>query len=478
MENKLSRRDFLSSAAVIGAAGAVGTSGVLLNSCTADTGPKYTPLRPASEVYIPDLPSKAVDGKPLRAALIGCGSRGSGAATQFLRAADGVSIVACADLFEDRMTTFRNLMKTRNMEIPDDKCFLGFDSYQKVLQLPEVDVALIASPSIFHATQLKYAIEMGKHTFCEKPAAIDAAGYRTFMAAIRQAASSGLNVMTGTQRHHQRGYVESYRKVQQGYIGQIVSGNVYWNQGIFSFKLQEPQWTDMEYMIRDFFSWNWLCGDHIIDQCVHNIDVFTWFSHLKPKFVIGMGSRAQRWFGNIYDNFSADIEYEGGVHLHAMARQIDNCHNRTAEIIQGSKGSWSSLDNQFIIRDLDGNIVWQFDREAERDLFEQLDPYTLEHVNFINHIRQEKVLNIAEITAISSMAGVMARESAYTGKGITWEEMTNSDLDLMPKELKLANVDMTEYRKIPLPGTSPLPPRPPQPRPQNAPQGNRPPAAT
>ena len=461
MDNKFNRREFLSSAALIGAAGTVG-SGAFLSSCSGSaSGDKLVPLRPASEVYIPDLPDKAVEGKPLRAALIGCGSRGSGAAQNFLRAGDGLSIVACADIFEDRMTRCRTMLKERmNNEIADDKCFLGFEAYKKVLELPEIDIAIIATPSLFHPTQLKYALDMGKHVFCEKAAAIDAVGYRTYMLAIKQAVSSGLNVVTGTQRHHQRGYVESYKRIQEGYIGRITSGNVYWNQGIMNFAVRRPEWTDMEYMFRDFFSWNWLCGDHVIDQLVHNIDVFVWFSHLKPVRVIGMGSRLRRYTGNIYDNFSADIEFEGGVHLHGMARQIDNCDNRVGEIIQGTKGSWNSLNDQWTILDLDGNVVWQFDKEAEKEQYEQRDPYTLEHVNLVNHIRQGKVINIAETTAISSMAGIMARESAYSGKAYTWDEMVSSDLNLMPDELTLGNVDMAKYNAIPLPGTVPMPPTP------------------
>jgi predicted dehydrogenase len=175
---------------------------------------------------------------------------------------------------------------------------------------------------------------------------------------------------------------------------------------------------------------------------------------LKPVRVIAIGSQLRRITGDIYDNFSADFEYEGGVHVHGMARQIDNCDNRVAEIIQGTKGSWSSLHDEFIIRDLDGNVVWQYDKKAAGEQFKQHDPYVLEHMNMVNHIRSGKVINIAETTAVSSMACIMARESAYTGKAYTWDEMTQSDLSLMPAELHLGNVDMSKYT-VPVPGTSP-----------------------
>ena len=454
-QSTVSRRTFLSSAAIAGASGALG-AGTLLSACSGggNNDNKLTPLRPAGEYYIPELGDKAIAGKPLKAALIGCGSRGTGATLNFLNAGDGLSIVACADIFKDRMDKCRTRLKeTKNIEIADVMCFFGFDAYKKACEA-DVDIVLIATPTIFHPDHVKYAIEQGKHVFCEKPASIDPVGYRTYMTAVRQAKSGGLCIVTGTQRHHHRGYIESYKKVQEGYIGRITSANVYWNQGHMNFRRRVAGETDMEYMLRDFFSWNWLCGDHMVDQVMHNVDVFTWFSHLKPVRAIGMGSRLRRLTGDIYDNFSVDFEYEGGVHVHAMARQIDNCDTRVAEIIQGTKGSWNSLNDEYTILDLDGNVLWQYDKEAAKTQFTQHDPYVLEHIDLVNHIRIGKAVNQAETTAISSMACIMARESAYTGKAYTWDEMTKSNLSLMPAELHLGNVDMSKFT-VPLPGTAP-----------------------
>jgi len=454
-KSTVSRRAFLSSAAIAGTSGALG-AGALLTACSGGGNEnKITPLRPAGSYYVPELPDKAIDGKPIKAALIGCGSRGTGAAENFLSAGDGLSIVSCADVFEDRMNRCRRRLggERRNNAIPDDAAFLGFDAYKKAIDMPGVDVVLIATPTIFHPEHVKYAIDKGKHVFCEKPAAIDAAGYRTYMMAVKQAQANGLCIVTGTQRHHHRAYVESYKRVQEGYIGRITGGTLWWNQGHFGFRRRVPGETDMEYMLRDFFSWNWLCGDHVIDQGVHNVDVFCWFSHLKPVKAIAMGSQLRRITGDIFDNFSVDFEFEGGIHVHAMMRQIDNCDNRVAEFIQGTKGSWSSMEG-FVIRDLDGNVVWQFDDEAAKEQFTQHDAYVLEHIDLVNHIRSGKVVNQAETTAISSMACIMARESAYTGKMYTWEEMTNSDLNLRPAELHLGNVDMSKYI-APKQGTSP-----------------------
>ena len=451
---KISRRRFISESALIGTAGVVGGAtgaGSILSSCSVDKGAKYTVLQSDIPVVIPEMGDKAIDGKPVRAGMIGCGNRGTGAAFNFLDAADGVSIVAMADIFEDRLEALRkNLREKKNMEIPDSKIYYGFDAYKKVCEDPDIDMVIIATPSIFHAEQARYAIEKGKHVFCEKAAGIDPVSCRTFTAAIKQAQAKGLCIQTGAQRHHQRGYIESYRRVRAGMIGRITSGVVKWNQGHMGYRIRRPEWTDMEYMLRDFFSWNWLCGDHVIDQLVHNIDVFTWFSHLKPVSVVGMGSQLQRRTGDIFDNFSLDIVYEGGVRVNAQARQIDGCAGDVSETITGTEGIWSSKGNEWTIHDLDGNLLWQFDKEAEKEQFKQRDPYVLEHMDLVNHIRSGESMTLeAETLVTSSLTGAMGRESAYTGKEYKWDEFIASNLSLMLDELHLGNIPDFEKRFVP-----------------------------
>ncbi|MDR0836061.1 MAG: Gfo/Idh/MocA family oxidoreductase [Tannerella sp.] len=443
----MSRRSFLTGAAAIGAGSAMG-GGMFFNSCSEKE--KLTPLHPLNGLYQPELPDKAIDGKPLKAALIGCGGRGTGAAINFLSAGEGLSIVACADLFPEKIENCRRRLKEKkNNEVADDMCFTGFDAYKKVCELP-VDIILIATPNLFHAYHLKYAVEHGKHVFVEKPACVDSAGYRTFMAAIKQAVAKGQSVLTGTQYHHDRPFAASYLKIQEGLLGDIISGSVYYNTSAIPPVKRQPGWTDMEFMIRDFFSWNWLCGDMVLDQLIHWVDVFTWFSHLKPSKVIATGSRVFRDFGNLYDNFGIDFEYEGGVHVMGMCRQFNKCDSYRGALVQGTKGLWDSRD--FSIRDLKGNVLWQYDDAAAKAQYKTHDMYTLEHVEFVNSIRKGKLMDQSETTAISSIACIMAREAAYTGKTITWEEITNATMDFMPAELALTNVDMAKYSKVPLPG--------------------------
>lgn len=443
---KFTRRSFLSGAATIGISSTLGP-GVLLSAC-ADKE-KQTPLHPENELYIPELPDKAINGKPIKAALIGCGGRGLGAAFNFLEAGDGLSIIALADLFSDKLQAGRQrLQQEKNVIIPDEMCFIGFDAYKKVCELA-VDLVLIASPNCFHATQMKYAVEKKKHVFVEKPAAIDPVGYRTFLAAAKQAVNMGVNVMPGTQYHFDRRFVASYQKVQEGLIGKIISGYVYYHTGRDQYIIRRPEWTDMEYMIRGHYNWNWVNGDQISNMLIHWIDVFNWFSHLKPLNVVAYGSRIRKKIGNVYDNFSMHFEYEDGVTVGGMVRRIDGCDNGAGAVIHGEKGIWDSSD--FSIRNRNGEIIWQYNEEEEKKKFKVHDMYTLEHIALVNHIRKGEVLHIAESTAISALTAIMARESAYTGKKYTWDQILTSELDMQPKEMALVNVDPKQF-EVPLAG--------------------------
>jgi predicted dehydrogenase len=237
-----------------------------------------------------------------------------------------------------------------------------------------------------------------------------------------------------------------------GAIGEITGGVVYWNQSMLWYRERQPEWSDFEYMIKDWVNWRWLSGDHIIEQHVHNIDVFTWFSGLKPVSAVGFGSHHRRVTGDQYDNFSIDFTMENGVHLHSMCRQIDGCSNNVSEFIQGTKGSWSTANGETVIKDLEGNIVWQYNKEEENANYKQTNPYTLEHVNLVNCIRKNTPIEQASETAVSNMAALMGRESAYTGLETTWEGMTASSLDYTPADLNIGKMDMSSY-VTPVPGT-------------------------
>ena len=438
-KNKMNRRDFLQRSTILGVGGIVGVS-ALASACK---GPKYVPLRKPEEYYIPELPDKAAPGREIKVGVIGCGGRGSGAIQNLFDAADGIRLTALGDVFPDRLEGLRKMAAEKlGQEVPDENCFIGFDAYQKVID-SGVDMIIDTTPPVFRPDHFKYAVQKGVHSFLEKPVAVDAKGYRTVMAAAKQAQAKGLCVVCGTQRHHQRPYVEAFRKIQEGYIGEITGGNVYWNQGMLWYRNREKGWSDMEWMIRDWVNWKWLSGDHIVEQHVHNIDVFLWMSGYKVAKATGFGARHRRITGDQYDQFSIDFEMENGVHLHSMCRQIDGCSNAVGEIIYGTKGSWNSFDHE--IKDLDGNVVWKFDNEKAETEFRQHNPYVLEHVDLVNHIRKGEPIDEATACAMSTLAGVMGRTAAYTGDTVTWDALSQSELDYLPEKLELGPMDMSDY---------------------------------
>ncbi|MBR5670623.1 MAG: Gfo/Idh/MocA family oxidoreductase [Bacteroidales bacterium] len=449
---KLSRREFFGCSAAIGGA-AIVASAPILSSCSGKGGDaKLVPLKQPGEYYIPELPDKAIDGRELKVGLIGCGGRGSGAIDNLLAAADGIKVTAAGDTFKDRTDAFLKKMQDKGQALTADNCFVGFDAYKKVID-SGVDMVVVATPPVFRPYHFQYAVSKGVHCFLEKPIAVDAKGYRLIMATAKQAQAKGLAVVTGTQRHHQRPYVEAFEKIQQGYIGEITGGNVYWNQGMLWYRERQKGWSDMEWNIRDWVNWKWLSGDHIVEQHVHNIDVFLWMAGgIHPVKATGVGSRQRRITGDQYDNFSIDFEFENGIHMHSFCRQIDGCSSNVSEYVQGTKGSWNSVEHA--IKDLQGNVIWKFDEEAAKAQFQQHDPYTLEHVDWVNHIRKGEMLDEATQCGMSTLAGIMGREAAYTGKTITWDEMSAMDQDYLPADmdsLKIGPLDLKKYT-VPVPG--------------------------
>lgn len=457
MENKfqLSRRKFLGSAAAAGAITTLGTvatvgSAGLLSGCSSDkTGKKkYNNIE---ELKLPALLDKAPDGKVLKAGLVGCGGRGTGAAINFLKAGNGLEVVALADVFEDSINQCREkLKKEMNVEIADEKCFVGFDAYEKVIEAG-VDIIILATPPHFRPKQFAAAVNAGKHVFMEKPVAVDPAGAKAIMAAAKKAESLGLTVVTGTQRRHQRDYVETYKKIMDGSIGDIVGANAYWNQSQLWFRKKEASWSDMEAMIRDWVNWTWLSGDHIVEQHVHNIDVINWFMGKHPVKAVGFGGRHRRVTGDQYDLFSIDFVYDNGLHMHSMCRQIDGCTSNVSEYIVGTNGM-SNCQNT--IYNPDGTVLWSYeypkDDQGKPMDSVKISPYDQEHIDMVTAIRTNKPFNEAENTAISTMVGIMGRISAYTGKEVTWDEMMNSELKLGPEVYVMGPMDMKPV--IPVPG--------------------------
>jgi len=434
---------------MLGAALPLAGSFATLTACSA--GEKRKKLTPEA-LGIFSFVETAPDGKPLRAALIGCGYRGTGAALQFLAAGPNLSIVALADIFQDRMDGCRQKLKEKaNLELPDANCFLGFDAYKKVLAL-DIDVVLICSPTHFHPEHFKAAVEAGKHVFMEKPAAIDPVGIRTVIAAAKAAAAKGLTVITGNQRRHRKDYWEAFVQVRNGIIGEIVSASAHWNQKSSWGKRRLPEWSDMEYCLRNWSVVRWLGGDYLLEQGVHNIDIATWFTGMHPVRAVGFGGRARRQLGDIYDFFSIDYYYENNKRMLATVRQIDGCDGNVSEQILGSKGVALLNDrNNISIVDYSGNTLWQYDYENNP----VKAPAEQEQIHFVESIRLDKKINQAEDLAYSTLVAIMGREAAYTGKSISWDEILASPLSYGLESYAMGPLPFYHEGEVPVPGIAP-----------------------
>ncbi len=340
MAKNFNRREFLG-------AGAIAATGLIVGCSVA--GDKKRKMEAIKFV------DQAPDGKVLKAGLIGCGGRGSGAAINFLDAGPNLKIHSLGDVFQDRIDECKKKLKDSREEIvADENCFVGFDAFEKVID-SGVDVIILATPPHFRPAQFAAAINARKNVFMEKPVAVDPVGARSIIASSKKAEALGLVVGTGTQRRHQRDYVATFKEIYEGAIGDIVSANCYWNQSQLWYRNPKPEWSEMEYMIRDWVNWTWLSGDHIVEQHVHNIDVVNWFTEKHPTKAVGFGSRHRRVTGDQYDNFSIDFEYENGMHVHSMCRQIDGCTSNVSESITGSKG-FSNCRNKIFDSYWKGNM--------------------------------------------------------------------------------------------------------------------------
>lgn len=439
-KKSLNRREFIEGAASLGFLSAIGTGGIL-SSCSTEKPGYISPV----------LPDIAPDGPVLKAGLIGCGGRGTGAALNFLNAGPNLKITALGDLFQDRIDRCRNIIKKEhNIDIPDKNCFLGFDAYKRVIE-SDVDIILEASLAHFRPKHFEAAVQAGKHVFIEKPAGVDPVGIRSMMVSGKVAESAGLSVVAGTQRRHQRDYIETFSMIKNGAIGNLISANCYYNSGEpFNVK-REKEWSDMEYMIKNRGNWCWLTGDLILNLLVHRIDILIWFFEKYPVKATGFGGRHRRLSGDMYDFFSVDYVFDDERHFQAMGREIKGCSNNVSEIIFGSKG-YTNCQNK--IFDYNGNIIWEYkypvDKDGKSTESVSITAFDQEMINFVTAIRNNKPINQANNLATSTLVAIMGRESAYTGQDVTWDEMMNSNLRLGPEEYSMGPVDIKPV--LPVPG--------------------------
>jgi myo-inositol 2-dehydrogenase/D-chiro-inositol 1-dehydrogenase len=372
----------------------------------------------------------------LKLALIGCGGRGTGAVFQAFDTGHPIKLVAMADAFEDRLEgSYKPIIEKYGkdkVDVPQERRFVGFDAYKKAIA--EADVVILASPPGFRPSHFEEAVRQGKQIFMEKPVATDAAGIRKVLAAAEVAKAKKLNVVVGLQRHYQNNYREVMKRIQDGALGDIVGGQVYWNDGGVWVKQRTPGQTEMEYQMRNWYYFNWLCGDHIVEQHVHNIDVANWAKNGYPVKAEGTGGRAVRTgkeHGEIFDHHVLTFTYADGTVIHSECRHFPGAANRVDETFQGTQGkAYLSAGNHGILTDWKGNVLYDHDRKN------QPNPYQQEHDElWAALVKGEYKFADAENAAKSTMTAIMGRYATYSGKVMTWEDSLNGKVDLFPDTL-------------------------------------------
>ncbi|MBN1505680.1 MAG: Gfo/Idh/MocA family oxidoreductase [Sedimentisphaerales bacterium] len=389
----------------------------------------------------------AAGSDTVRVGIIGCGGQGTRDLVSCVKSSPGVEIVAMADLFEDRLKeSLANLKKDvpAAVKVTPERCFVGFDAHKKLLQT-DVQMVLLTTPPHWRAQHLHAAIEAGKHVFMEKPAGVDPKAIRSMIETGELAKQKKLSVVAGTQRRHSRKYQEIIKRIHDGQIGRIVSGQGYWNGGDM---LGYWKWwdkeklSDMEWQCRSWPWFTWTSGDHIVEQHVHNLDVLNWALQGHPEQCMGMGGRAVRTLGNIWDHFAVEYEYANGVRVESLCRQINGCTDRIAERVVGTKG-FADIDQGVIT----GEKPYKYNGPDP-------DHYVQEFADLIKSIRDGTPINEAKNVAESTMNAIMGRMSAYTGRALKWDwAMKASKLDLTPPKYEF--VDMPTD-PVAVPGKTPL----------------------
>jgi myo-inositol 2-dehydrogenase/D-chiro-inositol 1-dehydrogenase len=406
-----SRREFIKASSIVTAGGALaGTLGIARSA-------------------------HAAGDETIKLALIGCGGRGTGACGQALSTSGPVKLVAMADAFRDRLDgAYRTLKGSHNdrVDVQEDHKFVGFDAYEKAIN-SGVDMVILATPPGFRPIHFEAAVQAGKNIFMEKPVATDAPGVRRVLAAAEEAKKKDLKVGVGLQRRHSADYIETIKRLQDGEIGDITAMRVYWN-GTRPWKnpraklaAQKPDLSEMEYQMRNWYYFVWICGDHIVEQHIHNLDVAYWVKGVLPVKGNGLGGAQITRTpddGEIFDHHAVELEYADGSRVFSQCRHIPNTWQSVSEAVHGTKGTCQVNEASI---DVKGGKTWRY---AQR----HKDPYQVEHDDLFAAIRRNEPYNEAKRGAESTMMAIFGRMLTYSGQDLKWDDALNHGSSVMPKE--------------------------------------------
>ena len=391
----------------------------------------------------------------IKVGIVGVGGRGSGAVVQTLNV-DGCRLVAAGDVFEDKLAGLNRIRgqldqagKGARFDVKPENQFSGFDAYKHVIE--KCDLVILSTPPGFRPEQFEAAINAGKHVFMEKPICTDAHGYNRIIKAAQMADQKGLKVVVGLQRRYHPSYREAFRKVrEEGILGDLVGAQCYWNGTRPWTRQREAGQTELQFQMRNWYHFAWICGDHICEQHVHNLDVINWFvcgdekgGH--PVVAQGMGSRSG-WedpkSGEIFDHHYVEFRYANGVVLNSQCRHIKGCKNRVEEELYGTKGMITLDQGKAVAVDFKGKEIWRFtgpgasgEKRDRRRAEGGPNPYQVEHDELHAAIRQKKPLNNAYYGADSTFTACLGRLATYTGQEVKWDDAIKSDFALVPDNM-------------------------------------------
>lgn len=390
--------------------------------------------------------SAAFGDNPIKVGLIGCGGRGTDAMGQIFNTPGPIKLVAMADAFDYRMNSalrrFESTVKKRAasdggqlsdyFDVPEERRGLDLDGYKRVLD-SDCDLVVMATPPGFRPEQFEAAIDAGKHVFMEKPVATDAPGIRRVLAAGEKAKEKGLAVAVGLQRRHEPKYLETIDLLHKGIIGDIVLSRVYWNSGGVWTRPRTAEQNEMQYQVENWYYFNWLCGDNITEQHIHNLDVGNWAKGMLPVEAQGQGGREVRTSkenGQIFDHHMVEYTYNDGTKMISQCRHIEGCAKNVSEHVHGTAGTADISAGQ--IFGPRGDLLWEYEgRNPQGHQQEQTD--------LIANLRSGKLPNETEYGAHSTMTSILGRMATYSGKVVKWDEAINSDLVLVPNNLTFAS---------------------------------------
>jgi predicted dehydrogenase len=364
----------------------------------------------------------------LGVALIGCGGRGTGAAGQALSTKGSLKLIAMADAFSDRLEgSLKTLKKSHaeRIDVPEDRRFTGFDAYKNAIETPGVDVVILATPPGFRPIHFEHAIAQDKHVFMEKPVAVDGAGIRQVLAAAEVAKTKNLKVGVGLQRHHDPKYIETVERIRAGELGDPILYRCYWNSGGVWTRNRKDSQTEMEYQMRNWYYFNWLCGDHIVEQHIHNIDVCNWIHGGPPVMAQGQGGRQIRTgkdHGEIFDHHMVEFSYADGSKMLSQCRHQSQTWSSVSEHVHATKGTANVSGGRMEFSD---GSSWRFRGDKP-------NPYQVEHDVLFAAIREDTPHNEADYGASSTMTSILGRYATYSGRPVSYEEALNSKVELRP----------------------------------------------